>query len=296
MSTTTERSLGPLLRPLLRALHAPRRLSRALFPAAFCVAALGASLSIACGSGPTTPLASPASALASASAAPSTSSAPPPAVPVITPVASEPPAAPVASAATMEAIKHDPAQLDPSLATAKAPDVFKARFTTSRGAFVIEVHRDWAPNGADRFYNLVKLGFFDDTRFFRVIEGFMVQFGISGDPQVSARWRTANIKDDPVTKSNKRGMVTFAQTSQVDSRSTQVFINFGENGTLDASRFAPFGQVVQGMNVVDALYHGYGEGRPNGNGPDQARIQEAGNAYLDPEFPQLDRILSATLL
>jgi peptidyl-prolyl cis-trans isomerase A (cyclophilin A) len=207
------------------------------------------------------------------------------------PVAGEPTPAPAGS--ITEPVTHDPAQLDPALATAKAPDVFRARFTTSRGVFVVEVHRDWAPNGADRFYNLVKLGFFDDTRFFRVIEGFMVQFGISGDPRVASKWRTANIKDDPVVKSNKRGMVTFAQTSAPDSRSTQVFINFGDNGSLDASRFAPFGEVVQGMGVVDSLYRAYGEGRPNGNGPDQARIQEGGNRYLDSEFPLLDRVLGA---
>jgi peptidyl-prolyl cis-trans isomerase A (cyclophilin A) len=203
-------------------------------------------------------------------------------------------AAPAGSA--VEAVHHDPAQLDPSLATEKAPDVFRARFVTTRGPFVIEVHRDWAPNGADRFYNLVKLGFFDDTRFFRVIEGFMVQFGINGDPRVSLKWRAANIKDDHVTKSNKRGIVTFAQTSQPDSRSTQIFINFADNGALDASRFAPFGEVVQGMGVVDTLYHGYGEMPPTGNGPDQGRVQENGNAYLDAEFPLLDHILSTQLL
>lgn len=241
----------------------------------------------ACGSGPTTPAAAPGStgpAPLAASGVPAPESAP-------GAVAASP-----ASGPPPEAVHHDPAQIDPSLATAKAPDVFRARFNTTRGVFVIEVHRDWAPNGADRFYNLVKLGFFDDTRFFRVIDGFMVQFGLSGDPRVSSKWRSANIKDDPVAKSNKRGMVTFAQTSAPDSRSTQIFINFADNGTLDASRFAPFGEVVQGMTVVDALYHGYGESRPNGNGPDQGRIQEGGNQYLDAEFPLLDRILSTALL
>jgi peptidyl-prolyl cis-trans isomerase A (cyclophilin A) len=205
-------------------------------------------------------------------------------------------AAPAPSGSAVEAVHHDPATIDPSLATAKAPEVFRARFSTTRGAFVIEVHRAWAPNGADRFYNLVKLGFFDDTRFFRVIEGFMVQFGLSGDPAVSTKWRNANIKDDPVSKSNKRGMVTFAQTSAPDSRSTQVFVNFADNANLDASRFAPFGEVVQGMGVVDSLYHGYGESRPSGSGPDQFRVQESGNQYLDGDFPLLDRIQSATLL
>jgi peptidyl-prolyl cis-trans isomerase A (cyclophilin A) len=247
------------------------------------------SLVAACGSGPTTPAAAPGSTGPTPLAA---SGVPAP----DSPSGGNASAPPPGGAPAAEAVHHDPAQLDPSLATAKAPDVFRARFNTTHGAFVIEIHRDWAPNGADRFYNLVKLGFYDDTRFFRVIEGFMVQFGISGDPRVSSKWRTANIKDDPVAKSNKRGMVTFAQTSQPDSRSTQVFINFADNGTLDASRFAPFGEVVQGMNVVDGLYHGYGESKPGGNGPDQGRVQEGGNQYLDGDFPLLDHILSAQIL
>ena len=206
-------------------------------------------------------------------------------------------AAPVASfTPPPEAVHHDAATLDPALATAKAPEVFRARFTTTKGTFVIEVHRAWAPNGADRFYNLVKMGFYDDTRFFRVIEGFMAQFGIPGDPAVATKWRSADIQDDPVAQSNKRGFVTFAQTSAPNSRSTQIFINFADNTSLDASRFAPFGQVVSGMNVVDQLYHGYGEGRPNGKGPDQTRIQEGGNRYLDEEFPQLDRILGTAVM
>lgn len=209
------------------------------------------------------------------------------------------PGAPAGSATKLplpEAAHHDPATLDPALATAKAPDIFRARFTTSRGPFVIEVHRAWAPHGADRFYNLVKMGFFDDTRFFRVVEGFMVQFGISGDSSVSQRWSTANIEDDPVLHSNTRGAVTFAQTSAPNSRSTQVFVNYGDNARLDASRFAAFGQVVEGMVVVESLYKGYGEGRPQGSGPDQFRIQESGNRYLDDEFPQLDRILTTEVL
>jgi peptidyl-prolyl cis-trans isomerase A (cyclophilin A) len=213
--------------------------------------------------------------------------------------ASAPSPAPVASttaAAQQEAVHHDPAQVDPSLATERAPDVFRASFTTTRGTFVVEVHREWAPHGADRFYNLVKLGFYDGTRFFRVVEGFMAQFGISGDPAISSRWRTANIPDDPVKQSNVRGFVTFAQTSQPDSRSTQIFVNYGDNSRLDRTRFAPFGQVVQGMRVLDALYSGYGEGRPQGSGPDQMRIEESGNAYLDEQFPKLDRVLSARVL
>lgn len=214
--------------------------------------------------------------------------------------ASKPAAAPVvvtpAASAQPEAVHHDPAQVDPSLATEHAPDVFRASFTTTRGTFVVEVHRDWAPNGADRFYNLVKLGFYDDTRFFRVIDGFMAQFGISGDPAITSRWRTASIQDDPVKQSNVRGFVTFAQTSEPNSRSTQIFVNYKDNSRLDPSRFAPFGQVVEGMRVVDALYSGYGEGRPQGHGPDQMRIEESGNAYLDEQFPKLDRVLSARVL
>jgi peptidyl-prolyl cis-trans isomerase A (cyclophilin A) len=204
--------------------------------------------------------------------------------------------APVAKRQQAEAVHHDPAQVDPSLATERAPDVFRASFETTRGTFVVEVHRDWAPHGADRFYNLVKLGFYDDTRFFRVVEGFMAQFGISGDPAITSRWRTANIQDDAVKQSNVRGFVTFAQTSQPDSRSTQIFFNYADNSRLDHSRFAPFGQVVQGMRVLDELYSGYGEGRPQGSGPDQMRIEENGNAYLDEQFPKLDRVLVARVL
>src|SRR5579883_654024 len=184
-----------------------------------------------------------------------------------------------------------PDLLDPSKGTAKAPDVFKAKFTTTKGDFVIEVHRDWAPNGADRFYNLVKLGFFDDTRFFRAVDGFMVQFGISGDPAVSSKWSSSNIQDDPVKQSNKRSYVTFAQTSMPNSRSTQVFINYGDNSRLDGQRFAPFGMVVSGMDVVDSLYKGYGEA-PSGR---QDLIQAQGNAYLDSKFPKLDGTKQAVI-
>ena len=188
-----------------------------------------------------------------------------------------------------------PANLgNPAALTEKAPALYKVRFDTSKGPFVVEVHRDWAPNGADRFYNLVKNGFFDDARFFRVISGFMVQFGINGDPRVSAPWRSATIKDDPVRQSNKRGYITFA-TSGPDSRTSQVFINFADNSRLDGQGFAPFGQVTSGMNVVDALYSAYGEGAPSGRGPAQGRIQGEGNAYLKKDFPDLDYIKKATI-
>jgi peptidyl-prolyl cis-trans isomerase A (cyclophilin A) len=183
---------------------------------------------------------------------------------------------------------------DPATLNDKAPAVYKAKFDTSKGAFVVEVHRDWAPNGADRFYNLVKNGFYDNARFFRVIDGFMVQFGISGDPNIASVWRDANIKDDPVKQSNRRGTVTFA-TAGPNTRTTQVFINFGDNAPLDGQGFSPFGKVVSGMEVVDSLYKGYGEGAPHGNGPDQGRIQQQGNAYLEKDFPELDFIKTATI-
>ena len=183
---------------------------------------------------------------------------------------------------------------NPAALTAQAPAAYKVKFDTSKGAFVVEVHRDWAPLGADRFYNLVKNGFFTNARFFRVISGFMVQFGINADPKVSAVWRDANINDDPVKQSNTRGMITFA-TRGPNTRTTQVFINFGNNARLDGMGFAPFGQVVSGMNVVDALYGGYGEGAPGGQGPAQGRIQSEGNAYLIKEFPKLDYIKTATI-
>ena len=183
---------------------------------------------------------------------------------------------------------------DPSSLKEKAPAVYKAKFDTSKGIFVIEVHRAWAPNGADRFYNLVKSGFYNDVRFFRVVSGFMVQFGISGNPDVSAVWREARIPDDSVNESNQRGYVTFA-TGGPNTRTTQVFINFGNNFMLDGQGFAPFGQVVSGMNVVDALYSAYGESAPRGKGPEQGRVQAQGNAYLNTDFPKLDYIKKATI-
>ena len=183
---------------------------------------------------------------------------------------------------------------NPASLNAKAPATYKVKLDTSKGVFVVEVHRDWAPNGADRFYNLVKNGFFDNDRFFRVVDGFMVQFGINGNPKLSSVWRDANIKDDPVTQSNKRGMMTFA-TAGPNTRTTQVFINFNNNVGLDGQGFSPFGQVVSGMKVVDSLYNGYGEGAPRGSGPDQGRVQSEGNAYLNKDFPMLDYIKKATI-
>jgi peptidyl-prolyl cis-trans isomerase A (cyclophilin A) len=183
------------------------------------------------------------------------------------------------------------AALDPQSPAlqAKAPDTFNARFETSAGTFTIQVTRAWAPVGADRFYNLVKHGFFDGTRFFRVLPGFVAQFGLSGDPAVSARWHTASIPDDPVEQHNLRGTITFA-TAGPNTRTTQLFINFGDNVNLDAQGFAPFGRVVDGMGVVDKIYSGYGER------PDQGLIESQGNAYLASQFPRLDSIAQATIV
>jgi peptidyl-prolyl cis-trans isomerase A (cyclophilin A) len=177
----------------------------------------------------------------------------------------------------------------PAALKEKAPAKYKAEFDTSKGVFVVEVTRAWAPNGADRFYNLVKNGFFDGTKFFRVLPGFMAQFGIHGDPAISAAWRTANIPDDAVVESNKRGFLTFA-TAGPNTRTTQLFINFGDNSRLDASGFAPFGKVIKGMEVVDKIYNGYGEE------PSQGQIQMEGNKYLNASWPKLDSIKKATLL
>lgn len=177
----------------------------------------------------------------------------------------------------------------------KAPDRFRVRFETSRGEFIVEAHRRWAPQGVDRFYSLVRDGFFDDVRFFRVIKGFMAQFGISGDPGASQVWSRARIPDDPVVESNTRGRLSFA-TAGPDTRTTQLFINFRDNPRLDDMGFAPIGEVIGGMGIVDLLHAGYGEGAPNGRGPAQPRIQAEGNAYLKREFPQLDYVVSAAMV
>jgi peptidyl-prolyl cis-trans isomerase A (cyclophilin A) len=179
----------------------------------------------------------------------------------------------------------------PAALTEKAPEKYKVKFDTSAGVIVIEVTRAWAPLGADRFYNLVKNGFYDDVRFFRVLDGFMAQFGMNGDPAIQKVWGQNNFRDDPVKESNKRGYVTFAKTSAPNSRSTQVFINFGDNSQLDKDGFAPFGRVTEGMNVVDKLYTGYG----GNNVPDQGRITTEGNAYLLKSYPKLDYIKKATV-
>ena len=178
----------------------------------------------------------------------------------------------------------------------RAPDTVRVRFETNKGAFVIEAYRDWAPNGVDRFHQLARLGYYNDVRFFRVLDGFMAQFGLHGDPDVTAAWRERSIPDDPVKQSNKRGTVTFAQRPQPNSRTTQLFVNYKDNANLDAMGFAPIGVVTEGMNVIDSLYSGYGEGMPEGRGPDQTRAMAEGNAYLTVGFPKLDYITKATVL
>lgn len=188
------------------------------------------------------------------------------------------------------------ALLDPSKATETAPDQYTVKLQTTKGDVVIAVHRDWAPQGADRFYNLVKAGFFDDVAFFRAIDGFMVQFGMSGDPEVSKAWNAHPIPDDPVKESNKRGYVTFAKKGIPNSRTTQVFVNYRDNAMLDGMGFAPFGQVTEGMDVLDGLYKEYGEGAPKGKGPNQMLIEREGNAYLQRDFPELDYVKNATIV
>ncbi|MHB1862504.1 MAG: peptidylprolyl isomerase [Gemmatimonadaceae bacterium] len=176
-----------------------------------------------------------------------------------------------------------------------APDSFRVEFRTTRGPFLVMAHRDWSPYGADRFYFLVSNGYYDDTYFFRVVKGFVAQFGISGNPLVNQAWRGRNLPDDPVMRSNQRGTIAFARSGP-HSRSVQLYINERDNARLDTLSgfgFPPFAQVVQGMGVVDSLYGGYGEGPPRGKGPSQDSLQTAGNAYVARHFPLLDRILTA---
>ena len=196
-------------------------------------------------------------------------------------------------AAAQETQPDRAALMDPEseAMTAQAPDTFDARFTTTAGEFVIRVHREWAPRGADRFYNLVRHGFYDDQRFFRVLPGFVAQWGIPGDPALSRVWRTATIDDDPVEHSNSRGTVVFA-TSGPDSRTTQLFVNLADNRRLDAMGFAPFGEVIEGLPVVESLYSRYGEAASQ----QQQRIQREGNAFLDEAFPELDQIETAAIM
>jgi peptidyl-prolyl cis-trans isomerase A (cyclophilin A) len=200
-----------------------------------------------------------------------------------------------AAAAPKAAGQFDPALLQPATLRAKAPAEYSVKFVTTAGDFTIKVTRAWAPNGADRFYNLVRHHFYDGAAFFRVLPGFMAQFGLSAYPEVSRAWAQANIKDDPVAQSNHRGFITFAMAGP-NTRTTQVFINFGNNERLDKDGFAAFGMVTDGMEVVDKLYGGYGEGAPDGHGPDQNMVGNRGHAYLEKSFPKLDVIKTATLV
>lgn len=200
-------------------------------------------------------------------------------------------AAPKAATKTAPAKPAGPprALLTPATLKATAPEMYKVRFTTTRGDFVLQVNRAWAPLGADRFYNLVRNGFFTDTAFFRVVRGFVVQFGLSTYPAVSRVWKMANIQDDAVRESNKRGTISFA-TAGPNTRTTQVFVNLVDNGRLDSMGFSPFGQIVEGMDIVDQLYNAYGES------PEQGSIQNEGKPYLDKNFPLLDTIKAATII
>ncbi len=191
------------------------------------------------------------------------------------------------------------ALLDPSdpMWAESAPDTFQVRVETTRGPFLIEVVRAWAPIGADRFYNLVRAGYYDDVRFHRVVPGFITQWGVSGDPEVNAVWYERGMPDDTVVASNVRGTIAYAFT-EPGTRATQVYINMVDNTRLDSGGFAPFGRVVEGMDeVVDSLYSGYGESSGGGvRGGDQSRIVAEGNAYLDAEFPELDRLIRASIV
>jgi peptidyl-prolyl cis-trans isomerase A (cyclophilin A) len=188
------------------------------------------------------------------------------------------------------AMSSDPALMNPAALNAQAPATYDVKVVTTQGDFTVHVTRAWSPLGADRFYNLVKHGFYDGQILFRVVPGFVVQFGISADPRISAVWQNANIKDDPKKHSNTKGTITFA-TSGPNSRTTQVFINLGNNGNLDNMGFTPFGE-VSGMDVVEHFYGGYAD-QPTGH---QGEISSQGNAYLEKNFPKLDKIKSATIV
>jgi len=213
------------------------------------------------------------------------------------PAATPPPAQPEVSAtAPAEAPRagYDHALLRPALLKDRAPETYQVKFVTTRGDFTVTVHRGWAPIGADRFYNLVKHHFYDNASFFRVVPGFVVQFGINAYPPVSAAWEGANIKDEPVVGSNKRGYLTYAKTSMPNTRSTQIFINLKDNAGLDGQGFSPFGVIdAQGMKVVEMMYDQYGDSTPDNF---QDLINKQGKPYLDKNWPKLDSIKTATLV
>ncbi len=193
---------------------------------------------------------------------------------------------------TSETKSAEPAKTSPP---AHAPDQYRVNLATSKGPVTVEVTRDWSPRGADHFYELVKAGYYDGDRFYRVVPRFVVQFGINGDPKVSQLWSALRIPDDPVKQKNRKGTVTFATSGPV-SRTTQVFINMRDNLVLDRQGFAPFGIVTSGMDVLEHLYGGYGDIPPRGAGPDGVQIERQGNVYLDNHFPRLDFIKKATVL
>jgi peptidyl-prolyl cis-trans isomerase A (cyclophilin A) len=195
-----------------------------------------------------------------------------------------------AAAARKPALRRNPALRNPALARATAPELYKVRLATTQGDIIIEVHRDWAPLGADRFYNLVKIGYYDGNAFFRYVPGFVVQWGLHPEPAVNAVWSKATIKDEPVKQSNRRGTVAFAMTSEPNTRNTQLYINFRDNAQLDPKGFAPIGSVVEGLEVAEKLYAGYGQS------PDQEQMASAGQAYLEKNFPRLDKINAATVI
>jgi peptidyl-prolyl cis-trans isomerase A (cyclophilin A) len=213
------------------------------------------------------------------------------AAPLLAQAPKHPPARPARRAVHKPPVAAKPERslLKPETLNEKAPDAYRAKFTTTKGDFVVEVTRAWAPIGADRFYNLVKYGFFTDGAFFRVVPNFVVQFGLSANPEISKAWEHANIQDDPVKETNRRGSVTFA-TAGPNTRTTQLFLNLVDNPRLDSMGFAPIGTVVEGMDVVDKLYSGYGES------PNQTRITNEGKAYLDKSFPQLDSVKAAAIV
>ena len=195
-----------------------------------------------------------------------------------------------------KATQPNPALFDPKLATEEAPATFEVKVETTAGDFVIKVHREWAPHGADRFFNLVKIGYYNDVAFYRVIPGFMAQAGMNGNPKASAAWLNSLIPADELRQSNTAGRVAYAMGGDPGSRSAQFFINYGDNSYLDEMGFAPFGEVIEGFETVRALYSGYGEGAPKGNGPNQNTLYSGGNAYLKGAFPKLDYIVSARLV
>jgi peptidyl-prolyl cis-trans isomerase A (cyclophilin A) len=195
------------------------------------------------------------------------------------------------SCASAQAVNRS-ALLNKSTSAEPAPEVFRVRFETSRGAFVMEAHRSWSPFGVDRFYYLVRRGFYDGTRFYRVLDRFIAQFGISGDPQISAAWEERLMPDDSVKhQTNLRGRVSFASFGP-HTRTTQLFINYRDNASIDRD-YAPIAEVVKGMNVISSLWKGYGDAPPRGAGPRPARIFAEGEAYLAKEFPKLDYVKTA---